>query len=164
MGDYAGAKAAIRQRLEDNWAATRLTFENETPADPWPPTEEDPDAPDLPNLVPWAHLEIASTGSQMRGAGKPGSQVWQTLGFILVHVFVPAGIGDALATSHASAIGEIFRGKVFYDNGDGCYVRTWAPRVDEGGPATTTADIAWANTGNWFRVTMSCPFEYWHRG
>lgn len=160
MGTYAGAKAAIRQRLVDHWTATRITYQNEPPADPWPPTTADA----MPSLLPWVHLEIASSGSTMRGAGKPGSQVWVTDGLISVHVFVPQGSGDELATEYATAIGEIFRAKVFYDNGDGCYVRTWAPMVDEGGPATSEADIEWSHTGAWFRVTMVCPFEYWHRG
>jgi len=161
MGDYAGAKAAIRQRLAANWTTTRITYQNTKPAAPWPPTDG---AQPMPNFLPWVHLEIASSRSQMHGAGKPGSQVWVTDGLILVHVFVPEGIGDALATQYANTIGEIFRAKVFYDSGDGCYVRTWAPRVDEGGPVKSDSDIEWANTGVWFRVTMSVPFEYWHRG
>jgi hypothetical protein len=165
MPDYAGAKAAIAQRLIDNWAVTPITRQNKIPDDPWPPTEPNPDAPDFPQLAPWVHLEIFTLpGGGIYGAGTPGKQIWQTDGFIYVHVFVPSGTGDELATQYAATIGEIFRAKVFYENGDGCYVRTWAPRVDEGGPATTSTDIEWANTGNWFRVTMSCPFEYWHRG
>lgn len=159
MGSLAGAKAAIRQRIEENWSTTRITYQNETPEKPWPPIELDPAAPDFPILVPWVHLEIATLRNEMRGAGKPGSQVWVADGFIYAHVFVPAGTGDQLASQYADQIGEIYRGALFYDNGDGCYVRCWAPRSDEGGNATTDADI-----GNWFRVTMSCPFQYWHRG
>jgi hypothetical protein len=161
MSDYAGAKAAIRSRLVANWSTTRITYQKETPADPWPPTDG---ADPFPTLVPWVHLEIVTSRSGMHGAGKPGSQIWLTDGLILVHVFVPQGSGDALATEYANIIGEIFRAKVFYNNGDGCYVRTWAPRVDEGGPATSAGEIEWANTGAWFRVSMSVPFEYWHRG
>lgn len=110
-------------------------------------------------MAPWVHLEIATLPAAMRGAGRPGHQVWVTEGFIYVHVFVPAGSGDQLANRYADEIGEIFRGALFYDNGDGCYVRCWAPRTDDGGDATTAAD-----QGNWFRVTMICPFQYWHRG
>lgn len=160
MGSLAGAKAAIRQRLETNWATTRITVSNEVPAEPWPPTEPDPAAPEFPRLVPWVHLEIVTLRNEMRGAGMPGKQVWQADGFIYVHVFVPAGSGDHLANQYADEIGEIFRGALFYNEAnDGCYVRCWAPRSDEGGSATTDADL-----GNWHRVTMSCPFQYWHRG
>jgi len=158
MGTYAGAKEAIAERLAANWTTTRITYQNKPPVAPWPPR----DGNNI--LVPWAHLEIASSDSQMHGAGKPGSQVWVTDGLIIVHVFVPSGDGDATATEYANTIGEIFRAKVFYNNGDGCYVRTWAPRVDEGGPVKSESDIEWANNGAWFRVSMTVPFEYWHRG
>lgn len=156
MGDYAGAVQSIRDRLAENWQATRITYQNETPADPWPPTIIDPIAPDMPRLAPFVHLEILSTDSQMRGAGVPGSQIWVYDGLIIVHVFVPNNSGSALATQYAVAIGEIFRAKVFYNFGDGCYVRTLAPRVDGGGDAD--------HEKNYYRVSMSVPFEYWHRG
>ena len=159
MGSLAGAKAAIRQRLEERWSQTRITVPNELPEAPWPPTKPNPDAPDFPKLAPWVHLEIVTLRNEMRGAGMPGRQVWQADGFIYAHVFVPAGTGDEVANQYADQIGEIFRAAVFYETGDGCYVRSWAPRTDEGGNATTDADI-----GNWFRVTMSCPFQYFHRG
>lgn len=166
MGSYSGAKAAIKQRLVDNWTTTRIAYQNKVPAEPWPPMVTTPEAPDVPEPAPWVFLEITTMpGGGMRGAGTPGQQVWVEYGFILVHVFVPTDTGDALATEHAETIGEIYRGKKFYDDrNDGCYVRTWAPRVDEGGPAVTASDIEWANNGSWHRVTMSCPFEYWHLG
>lgn len=159
MGDYAGAKAAIRTRLSDNWTTTRITYQNETPDDPWPPATTGGDG--FPVLSPFVHLEIATTDSAMRGAGTPGNQVWVTRGLILVHVFVPQGTGDGTATTYANTIGEIFRAKVFYNSGDGCYVRTWAPRVDEGGPASDPTET---HDGVWFRVTMICQMEYWHLG
>lgn len=148
MADYAGAKAAIRQRLVDNWATTRITFQNELPDDPWPPVGGD----GWP--APFVNLEIVTTHSEHYTQGRTG--VWLTEGFIYVHVFVPTNSGDALATEYANTIGEIFRGEVFYNSGDGCYVRTWAPRVGAG----ESGD----DEGNYFRVTMSCGFEYWHRG
>lgn len=148
---------SIRERLTANWSTTPITFQNEEPPDPWPPTVADPDAPSFPKPAPWVHMEVLGSGSEMRGAGKPGSQVWIYDGLIAIHVFVPIGSGDALARQHAVALGEIFRAKVFYQNvTPGCYVRTWAPRVGEGEKAD--------HDGNWYRVTMSCPFEYWHRG
>lgn len=163
MGTYAAAKAAIRQRLSDNWKTTRITYQNEVPDDPFPPTETDEFG--FPVLQPWVHLEITSLpGGGIRGAGSPGSQVFVTHGFLYVHVFVPTNTGDATATQYAEAIGELFRNEKVYDAGDGCYLRTWAPRVDEGGLADSDSGLDYVNTGNWFRVTMSVPFEYWHRG
>lgn len=166
MGTYMGAKAAIRQHLEDNWTLTRVVGQNEKPADPWPPTEVDLDFPDFPTLAPFVYLEITSLpGQSLRGIGVPGDNVSVTRGFIYAHVFAPAGGGDTLAGQYAEQIGELFRTTVLYNTGDGCYVRTWVPRVDEGGSAGVGADeIADVTAGNWFRQTMSVPFEYWHVG
>lgn len=149
MADFAGAKAAIRQRLVNGWAVTPITYQNETPED-WPPKDSD----GLP--APFVNLEVITTRSEMRGAGKPGSQVWCDEGFVYVHVFVPTGQGDETATQFAVQIGEVFRGAKFYDDTPGHNVRTWAPRIDGGGSGD--------DDGNWFRVTMSVPFQYWHVG
>lgn len=149
MADFAGAKAAIRQRLVEGWTATPITYQNKTP-DVWPPKDADGLS------TAFVNLEVATTRSDMRGAGKPGSQVWLDEGFVYVHVFVPTGDGDADATEHAVAIGELFRGAKFYDDTPGHCVRTWAPRIDGGGSGD--------DDGNWFRVTMSVPFQYWHLG
>lgn len=153
MSDYAGAKAAIRARLEANWTTTRITYENEVPDAPWPPVDADPD---FPALLPWVHLEVAALQTRQRGAGVPGSQIWVTDGFIYVHVFVPANSAIETADQYAVTIGEIFRAKVFYNAGDGCYVRTWAPNVGRGEPGS--------DDGAYFRVSLSVPFEYWHLG
>lgn len=151
MASFGGAKRAIRERLEAGWTSTRITYQNKTPADPWPPK-----APGGKKLAPWVNLEIKGLPSSLRGAGVPGKQVWLKPGFIYVHVFVPTGSGDDDATDMADAIGELFKGAVFYQVAPGCYVRCWAPHVDGGGSGD--------DDGNWFRVTMSVPFEYWHRG
>lgn len=151
MPDYAGAKAAIRARLVAGWNTTPITYQNEQPGTPWPPV----DANGV--LLPWVHLEIVSTGSELIGAsGKAGNRVWNYFGRILVHVFVPVGTADADATSYALQIGELFRAAEFYNATPGFAVRTLAPEVDDGDSSD--------DDGNWFRVTMSCPFTYWHRG
>jgi len=150
MADYAGAKAAIRSRLEANWVTTRLSFQNEQPPAPWPPTNGDGE------LLPWAQLEIASLGSQIWTFGTEGNRGWRYDGLIYVHVFTPVGDGEALANQHAVAIGEIFRAAKFYDDGQGSYIRSLSPQVDDGDSGS--------DDGNWFRVTMTVDFTYWHRG
>lgn len=151
---YSGAKAAIRTRIEANWLATRITYQNEVPAEPWPPSTG---AGDQLVLLPWVNLEVLGTGSEIYGQGTPGNQLWHYTGLIYVHVFTPVGSSDALASQYADQIGEIFRGAKFYDTVQaGCYVRCWAPRQDGGGSAD--------DDGAWFRVSMICDFEYWHRG
>lgn len=151
MADYAGAVAAIRDRLAANWTTTPIAYQNE-PFDP--PTD-----PNSGALTPWVFLEVLSNDSGLRGAGTPGDNIWITIGHILVHVYVPINSGADLAQHYATTIGEIFRAAGFYSDGQGAIVRTGidpAPRTDGGG---TDAD-----RGNFYRVTMTCGFEFFHRG
>lgn len=150
MPNYAGAKAAIKARLIANWPTTRITFQNEQPAEPWPPLNGSGE------LEPWINLEILGSGSEIAGTGTHGNHVWTYAGDILVHVFVPVNSSIELADQYAVAIGELFRAAEFYNDIPGYGVRTLAPSIDDGGSGD--------DDGNWYRVTMSCPFTYWHRG
>lgn len=149
MADYAGAKAAIRSRLEAGWATTRITYQNEQPAEPWPPRNGSN------VLEPYVNLEIISLGSEIWTFGTESNRGWRYDGLINVHVFTPVGSGDSLANTYAVTIGELFRAAKFYDDGLGNYIRTLSPQVDGG----DTSD----DEGNWFRVTMTVDFTYWHR-
>lgn len=150
MPNYAGAKLAMRARFDAGWGATTpITYQNETPADPWPPRDADN------VLLPWVNLEIVGTGSEIAGTGRTGNHVWHYTGLIWVHVFVPVKTGDEVATALAVQAGEIFRAAKFYNDVPGYYVRTLAPSIDDG----DTAD----DEGNWFRCSASIPFTYWHR-
>lgn len=163
MGSYGAAKAAVKAALEAGWTITRKAYQNEVPADPWPPQSVSPGS-SFPVLQPWVYLEMLTMpGQSIRGVGVPGDHLSQTNGMIFVHVFVPDGTGEAIATQYAETIGELFRAKKPYE-ADGCYLRTWVPRVDEGGDAGAQSEIAGVNTGNWFRVSISVPFQYFHQG
>lgn len=151
MPDFAGAKAAIRARLEAGWSSTLITYQNENP--PW--GENGPQR-DNGSPAPWVNLEIIGEGSSIWTFGVPGNRGWRYPGEIHVHVFVPVGEGDAQATEYAVAIGELFRAAKFYDDDAGCYVRTLSPQVDGGGSGD--------DDGKWFRVSMTVDFNYWHRG
>jgi hypothetical protein len=151
MSDYAGAVAAIKTKFVTDWGSTtRVAFVNQTPAAPWPPRNGSN------ALEPWVLLSIEGAGAAHPGFGTPGNQVYLYNGLIYIHVYIPVGNDVAAAQTLAVAAGEIFRAQKLYDNGDGCYVRTWTPRVDGGGPGS--------DDGVWFRVTAAVPFEYWHRG
>jgi hypothetical protein len=148
MADYAGAVAAIRARLVANWTTTPIAFQNENFD---PPTDPNDGA-----SLPWVFLEVLGNTSEVRTFGLPGSHEWLYLGHILVHVFVPVNSGVESAQQYASEIGEIFRAKEFCNGDPGSAVRSWSPRTDGG----ETSD----DEGNWFRVTMTCPFEFLYRG
>lgn len=150
MPDYAGAKAAMRARLAAGWTTTRITYQNETPADPWPPVDGNG------VLQPWVNLEIVGAPSSIVGTGTRGNHVWTYQGNIFVHVFTPVGSSDEMGTQYAVAIGELFRAAEFYNATPGFCVRTLAPSIDDGDSAD--------DDGNWFRTTMSVDFTYWHRG
>lgn len=150
MADYAGAVAAIKQRLADNWSTTPITYQNEDPEQPFPPTRGNG------SLAPWVNLEIMGEGSSIWTFGTIGNRGWRYPGTIHVHVFVPVGEGTDQAFEYAVSIGEIFRAAKFYDDGLGSYVRSLSPQVDGGGSGD--------DDGAWFRVTMSVDFIYWHRG
>ena len=159
----AAAKAAAKAVLSTNWATTRIAYQNETPDDPWPP-QSTPPGSSFPQMEPFVFFEMVTMpGQQIRGVGLPGDHLSQTQGMIYVHVLVPTGSGEETATQYAEAIGEFYRTNVLYED-DGCYLRTWVPRVDEGGDAGAASEIAGVNTGSWFRCSMSVPFVYYHQG
>lgn len=160
--DYAGAIAAIKQRFVDNWLTggqpiTPYGFVNEKSPVKLDQSTGDP--------VVWVLFEIVSNGSVILGKGTPGNHVAVYDGLIKGHVFGPTldGMGetDSGALQRALAIGEIFRNALFYNGVTaGCYVRSGfdlngPPRIDEG-------DVT-SNDGEWFAVTATIPFEYWHR-
>lgn len=147
MADYAGAVAAIKQRLIDNWTATPIAFLN----------EGDPVQGDIDERpAPWVLCEIVGTDSELRGVGTPGSHVWRYFGLVRMHVYVPAGSGAEIGLQHAVALGEIFRAATFYNATAGHEVRTLSPSID--GPDSGSDD------GKWFRVTATVEFQYWHKG
>lgn len=159
--DYAGACAAIRQRFEDNWKVgeswlTPTRFVNDTQGNGLPLQDGAGIA------VAWVFFEIVHNGSYIIGSGTPGQQTIVYDGFIKGHVFVPINSGLTDGLPKAVAIGELFRNKLFYDTvTPGCYVRSGyakdgQPRIDEGD--------ATSDDGQWFAVTATIPFEYWHLG
>lgn len=145
----------MQQRMRDNWSATRILCQNDTPDQPWPPRDEASTQDPRP-LAPWVFFEVLGSSSGIRGVGMPGSHVWLYRGLILAHVFTETGKGSTIGQQYAVTIGEIFRAKEFYNSDPGACVRTWSPQTDGG----DFSDFH----GNWFRVTCSIPFEFYYRG
>lgn len=154
MPDYAGAVAAIKQRLRDNFTACRVEEENLTPAQPWPPIDDNA----IPQ--PFVVVEVTANSSDIQGVGAPGAQLNVDYGHVRAHVCVETGSGNALAQQLATQIAAIFRNKEFYNETQGFCVRTWRPYTDPGG----ISEIEWegVTAGQYWRVTMTAEFEYWH--
>jgi len=138
---FAAAVAAIRSRMETEWPALRPTI-------PIRFVNEDAVLADSPT----AHVffEVVPGQAVLRGVGEPGNRLYIYPGIIQAHVFVPTGEGETLARQYADEIGEIFRAKQF-----GSTVRTNVPSVD---PGDSSGD------GNYWRVTASIDFDYYHQG
>lgn len=155
MADYLGAKAAMRQRFQDAWGnTTPIATQNKSAPSGWPGVW-----PPVVGgvIISWVYLEILASGATLASAtGTTGNRLWAYEGDINVHVFVPVGDEDDGATELALQAGEIFRAAKFYEGPDGRCIRTLAPLIEDGGSAS--------DDGNWFVVTMSVPFTYWHRG
>jgi hypothetical protein len=159
MADYAGAVAAMRDRFLTQWVdgsgarRTPVMLQNEPAKDeagdviaPWPPV----DGSGRP--IPWVYFEVIGNGSELRGAGLPGNQVWLYRGHIHVNVLVAEGFGIDVAQQLAVAAGEIFRAATFYRDGQGSKILTMSPETDGGGND--------ADNGNQFCVTCTVPFEF----
>jgi hypothetical protein len=161
MADYAGAVAAIRDRFVAQWVdggspRTLIAFQNEPLRDSDGKAIKPPPKNEKGSPLPFVYFEVIGNGSELRGAGTPGDNVWLYRGGIFVHVFVPEGAGVSDAYQLAIAAGEIFRAATFYENGQGAKVVSMSPQIDGGGSD--------ADNGNLFRVTCFVPFEYFHRG
>ncbi len=148
MADWAGACAAIEQRLSANWSTTPIGLENGAE-----PAMQDGSG----LLTPWAFCEIESDDANIRGIGKPGSHVVVEDGAIVITVFVPLGTDRSTARTYAGQIGEIFRVKEFYNSEPGCCVRTWTPRVGRG-----EETVSENPKGKWWAVPVTIPFEFIH--
>lgn len=144
MSDFAGACTAIQTTVTTEFTEIPTTVQNQEGFEP--PL----DGNGIPQ--PWGLLEVLPTMSEIIGTGT--KHTFAYYGLIIYHVFVPIGSGIAEANRLAVAVGEIFRTRKLYDNGDGCYVRTVAPSVTGGGISD--------DRGNWFRVSMTVDFVYWH--
>lgn len=149
--DYAGAIAAIKTRLLAATLPLDITaigFVNETD-----PVRADSDG--IP--WPWAEFEVVSLGSDQLGFGVDGNNVIVYDGAIKAYVYTKVGTGTDAGLAVAIALGNIFKNVDFYTGvTDGCFVRTDFPSITDGNTAS--------DDGLWFGVTVSIPFQYWHRG
>lgn len=155
MPDYAGAVAAIKARLVASWTQTLIVYVNKQPDQPFPIID-----PNTGNPAPFLVCEVAGTKSDPYSFGNLGNRFFCYDGLILLHVLVPIDDGDARAQQLAVTAGEIFRAATFYIDANGSYIRTIAPNPPDGGSA---ANIEGVQAGNTFRVTVSTPFQYFHR-
>lgn len=161
MPDYAGAVAAIKARLAAQWVdgsgkpLTLVVYVNKQPEPPFPPID-----PSTGNPAPFLVCEVSGTKSDPYTFGNLGNRFFVYDGLIILHMLVPLDDGTDRAEQLAVNAGEIFRTATFYVDANGSYVRTIAPNPPDGGSA---AAIEGVQAGATFRVTVTIPFQYFHR-
>lgn len=156
-GSYAGACKAIEDRLKaaclaNGWPEATIIFE-----DGRTPEVLGPDK----RLLPWVLCQIESNNNRIRSVGGAGKRVTILNGRINLTLFSPRTNVDAdrdLRRQQADSLADIFRTVVFYDVEPGVYVRTWMPTIGPGNDARSQNP-----SGNWWAITVSTPFEFFHR-
>lgn len=135
---WADAVSAIKARFTANWSETPICYQNGEAAD------GGLFAPPPDGLSAWVYLEVLGAGGQLAGFGG-GNHLLRHRGVIFVHVFVPVNSGTATAFTYADAVAAVFQATSFSG------VRCSAASMDGGGSGD--------DKGNWFRVSVSVPFE-----
>lgn len=162
MPDYPGAVAAIKARLVQQWVdgsstpLTLIVYVNKQPEPPFPPID-----PATGNPKPVLVCEVAGSKSDIHTFGVPGNRFFLYEGLILLHVLVAIDEGVDRAEALAVQAGDIFRAATFYQDANGSFIRTVAPNPPDGG---SSANLEGVEVGaSLFRVTVSIPFQYFHR-
>lgn len=162
MPDYPGAVAAIKARLVTQWVdgsnnpLTLIVYVNKQPEPPFPPID-----PKTGNTAPVLVCEVSGTSSDIHTFGNAGNRFFLYDGLIVLHVLVAIDEGADRAQALATQAGDIFRAATFYQDVNGSYIRTIAPNPPDGG---SSANLEGVDVGaSLFRVTVSVPFQYFHR-
>lgn len=134
-----GIRDAFRARLEAGFTALQYVESlNSNPA---------PGSRPAPGFVT---MDFQPIDEQAASIGHAGSNLYRERGLAQVHLFLPAGSGDALAVAYSDQVRALFRGAVFAADDD--FVR-----VDVVDPANFGPGSA---DGRWFRASVS--MEYWY--
>lgn len=121
----------VEQRLDANWTATPVVFENEDF-----PTPDDPAAFVFVELYGDVFDQIS-----IGGGDEVGDNLWREAGSLLMHVMTPNGTGTRDARAFAKQLVDLFRGQEI----GGVTFRDAAIGAGEPGE----------NDGNYFRMTAS---------
>jgi hypothetical protein len=65
----------------------------------------------IPPAGPWVRVEFPGSAVDRADIGDPVAPMWDEAGALMIHIMVPPGVGDAVATALADAVWELFRGR-----------------------------------------------------
>lgn len=127
--------SAVKAFLDAEWTATSLCYENETFDLPQPPAA-------------FVLVEMYADFDQQItiGTGSPTTEVWRESGAVLLHVMVPTGTGSLTARQHATALADLFRGRLLA----GETIRFYDLSIGLGGPGS--------EDGTYWRLTVRADF------
>ncbi len=137
------ARAAIRAYIEAGFTTAPLVWPNERH-----------DLPDVPTA--FVAVEVEGVSNSIRGVGDPSNRLFIHPGIILAHCFVVFGTGSAAADGIAGALALLLTRKEFAAPTLPQIVRTEDPTTYEGELAS--------DDGNYWRVTVSIPFDFYYWG
>ena len=137
------AKTAIRSYIEAGFTTAPLVWPNE--------------AHDLPATpAAFVALEVQGISNSIRGVGQPGNRLFIHGGLILANVYVPFSVGSKAGDDLADAIGLLLTRRDIAAPSVPQVVRTEDPTVHAG----ELGD----DDGNYWRVSVAVPFDFYYFG
>ncbi len=143
MSSLAPARAAIRAFIETGFTALPMVWPNER-------------APMNSTPTAFVAVEVMGAGNTIKGIGQPGNRLFIHVGVIMAHIFVPFGTGSAAADSHAEALAGLLTRKDI--------PAPTAPSMVRTEDASSYDGELGSEDGNYWRVTVSVPFDFYHFG
>jgi hypothetical protein len=137
------AKTAIRSYIEAGFTTAPLVWPNE--------------AHDLPATpAAFVAIEVQGVSNSIRGVGQPGNRLFIHGGLILANVYVPFSVGSKAGDDLADAIGLLLTRRDIAAPSVPQVVRTEDPTVHDG----ELGD----EDGNYWRVSVAVPFDFYYFG
>ena len=139
----APAATAIRERIEANYTATPIRWQNENWGDDNPQNAGDP----------FIEVEVIGGANSIRSFSSPGDRLFIHPGIVRFYIFAPinTGMTDAMATADALAA---FMERAEFGQATGQTVRTQDFSVYDG--------VASEESGNYTVLLCSCPFDFYY--
>jgi hypothetical protein len=139
------ARAAIRSFVESRFTAAPLVWPNERTF-----------APDVP--AAFVAVEVIGLDNAIRGVGDPSNRLFIHSGLIMAHCFAVFGTGSGAADTMADALADLLTRQDILISG-----AAESPLVRTEDPTTHDGELG-SEDGNYWRVTVSVPFDFYYWG
>jgi hypothetical protein len=137
---------AIRAWIEAHYSTLPMRWPNED----WPADIQDPQE----TGSAFVEVEIIGGTNYIRAFSRPGNRVWIHPGLIRFYIFQPLNTGMDTALDTADQLAAFMERTEFGQTPDGKMVRT----LD----FSTYANVAAEESGNFFVLISSVPFDFYY--